>query len=253
MKPRAVLFDIGSTLWSSPAEDPDALARCYGWGRDVIIAAGLVAPPLEDLIQTVEGHFAEWEDIWRSEPGRVEQPPTAEYVERALAKLDLKLPVAELAAFTEAVLDTSVYTAMVEPQEPENGAALKALLDLGLRLACVSNAFMPGSVLDRILDARGMGEHCEFTVSSCEFGIRKPDPRIYQEAVRRLGLPAPSVVFVGDRVDADVEGPAAVGMQTVLTHQYRQEDPGKGSRRPDYVVSHLSELVTYLGGLLEDA
>src|SRR6266545_5369866 len=210
MKPRAVLFDIGSTLWSSPAEDPGALARCYGAGRDVIIAAGLVAPALEDLILTVEGHFAEWEDTWRSEPGRVEQPPTTEYVERALAKLDLELPAAALAAFTAAVLDTSVYTAMVEPAEPANGAALRALRDLGLRLACVSNAFMPGSVLQRILNARGMGEDCEFTISSCEFGIRKPDPRIYQEAARKLGLPAPAVVFVGDRVDADVEGPAAV-------------------------------------------
>ena len=250
-RPAAVLFDIGSTLWSSPAEDPDALARCYGRGREIIGDAGLAAPPMDTLIEAVEGYFAEWEDVWRSAPGRVEQPATTEYVEQALARLDLKLDAKALAAFTAAILDTSVYTAIVEPPEPENPAALRDLRSLGLRLGCVSNAFMPAAVLHRILDARGLGEHCEFTISSCEFGIRKPDRRIYEEALRVLGLPGPAVVFVGDRVDADVEGPAAVGMRTILSHQYRQEDPGKGAVQPDQVVGHLSDLVSHLRILRE--
>ena len=33
-RPRTVFFDIGSTLWSSPAEDPDALRDCYTRGRE---------------------------------------------------------------------------------------------------------------------------------------------------------------------------------------------------------------------------
>jgi len=249
-RPQAILFDIGSTLWSSPTEDPDALARCYGRGRDAILRSGYVAPPMEELIHAVEGHFAEWEDIWRAEPARVEQPPTVDYVARALAGLDLKLDAATLAEFTDALLDTSVFTAMVEPPEPDNGAALTEMRRLGLRLACVSNAFMPGSVLQRILEARGMAGLSEFTVSSCEFGIRKPDARIYQEALRRLDLRPGAVIFVGDRVDADVDGPAAVGMRTVLTHQYRQEDPARGTHRPDQVIPHLRDLASYLATLV---
>lgn len=251
-KPQAVLFDIGSTLWSSPAEDPDALARCYSRGLEVITSAGLEAPAIEALIEAVEGHFAEWEDIWRVEPGRVEQPPSPEYVARALAKLDLLLEEPHLVAFTEAILDTSVGTAETLEPEPENVAALARMRDLGLRLGAVSNAFMPASVLHRILDARGIGQHLEFTISSAEFGIRKPDPRIYEEALRVLGLPGPAVFFVGDRVDADVEGPAAAGMRTALTHQYRREDPAKGRVRPDVVVANLGELADYFEGLLRD-
>src|SRR5262249_55880888 len=110
-RPQAVLFDIGSTLWSSPAEDPAALAACYGRGLAVIEAAGLAPPAIEALIDAVEGHFAEWEDTWRTQAGLVEQPPSTEYVSRALERIEIALAAEPLAAFTEAILDTSVGTA----------------------------------------------------------------------------------------------------------------------------------------------
>ena len=53
----------------------------------------------------------------------------------------------------------------------------------------------------------------EFVVSF-EVGVLKPDPRIYQEALRRSGLPASACVFVDDRA-VNVEGAAQVGMHAV--------------------------------------
>jgi putative hydrolase of the HAD superfamily len=53
----------------------------------------------------------------------------------------------------------------------------------------------------------------EFIVSY-EVGAMKPDPPIYEEALRRSGLPAPACVFVDDR-PANVEGAAQVGMHAV--------------------------------------
>ncbi len=51
-------------------------------------------------------------------------------------------------------------------------------------------------------------------IVSYEVGAMKPDPRIYQEALRRSGLPAEACVFVDDR-PANVEGAARVGLHTV--------------------------------------
>lgn len=252
MRPKAVLFDIGSTLWSSPAEDEGALAYCYGRGRDALLRVTADVPEMEALIQAVEGYFAEWEDRWKADSSLVLQEPTTAFVARALASLGIEAADGALAEFTDAILETSIYTAKVEPPEPGMKEALEALCDRGLQMACVSNAFMGADVLDRILEERGLRPYCLFTVSSCELGYRKPHPRIYQEALDRLGLPGDEVVFVGDRVDADVEGPAALGMRTVLTHQYRQEDPAKGKVRPDHVIQHLSELVPFVEGLLRD-
>jgi putative hydrolase of the HAD superfamily len=53
----------------------------------------------------------------------------------------------------------------------------------------------------------------EFIVSY-EVGAMKPDPRIYQEALRRSGLPASACVFIDDRSE-NVGGAERVGMHGV--------------------------------------
>ena len=241
-KPRIVLFDIGSTLWSSPAEDEQALIDCYTRGREALLKALPNVPPLQDLIDAVEHYFGEWENVWRVSPEKVEQPPTTQYVAAALQKLDIAPPPEALATFTEELLEVSVGTAKALPPEEGMKEALAELNGLGVRLACVSNAFMGAATLMRIMEARGLTDHLEFTVSSCEFGMRKPDASIYREALRIAGTAAEETVFVGDRLDADVQGPAAVGMRTVLTHQYRQEDPSQAPVPPDAVIAHLGDL-----------
>jgi putative hydrolase of the HAD superfamily len=51
-------------------------------------------------------------------------------------------------------------------------------------------------------------------ILSYQVGVMKPDPRIYQEALRRSGLPPEACVFVDDR-PANVEGAARVGIHAV--------------------------------------
>lgn len=53
----------------------------------------------------------------------------------------------------------------------------------------------------------------EFIVSY-QVGVMKPDPRIYQEALRRSALPAGACLFVDDR-PANVEGAARLGIHAV--------------------------------------
>jgi HAD superfamily hydrolase (TIGR01509 family) len=252
MKPRAVLFDIGSTLWSSPAEDPGALAYCYGRARAVLLEALPDVPPTDELIHAVEGYFGEWEDTWKQAASHLTQRPTTEFVAEALARIGLKAPPAALAAFTDELLETSVFTAKALPPEPGMSEALAGLKQLGVRLGCVSNAFMSAATLHRIMEARGLGAYLELTVSSCETGYRKPHPAIYQAALDGFRVTGDETIFVGDRIDADVEGPAALGMRTVLTLQYRREDHAAGKVSPDCVIEHLSELVPYVASLLKD-
>ncbi|HSB72444.1 MAG TPA: HAD family phosphatase [Candidatus Methylomirabilis sp.] len=56
-------------------------------------------------------------------------------------------------------------------------------------------------------------------VLSYEIGVMKPDPRIFQEALRRSGLPGPACIFVDDR-ESNVEGAARAGI-----HALRFESP----------------------------
>jgi putative hydrolase of the HAD superfamily len=72
-----------------------------------------------------------------------------------------------------------------------------------------------------ILARRGIVDLFEVIVNSAEEGVQKPDRRIYQIALERLGLPASDVVFVDDReenvVAARVMG--MLGVQFLTTEQ----------------------------------
>jgi putative hydrolase of the HAD superfamily len=53
-------------------------------------------------------------------------------------------------------------------------------------------------------------------VFSCELGIRKPDPAIYLEVVRRLKVQPEMCTFIGDGGSNELSGARALGMDTKM-------------------------------------
>lgn len=53
-------------------------------------------------------------------------------------------------------------------------------------------------------------------VDSRTHGYVKPHPTIFEAALDRLGVRAPSAVMVGDSIEEDVEGARALGMHAIL-------------------------------------
>jgi len=51
-------------------------------------------------------------------------------------------------------------------------------------------------------------------ILSCEVGAAKPDPRIYQEALRQLGVAPHEAVFIDD-FPANIEGARTLGLHTI--------------------------------------
>lgn len=72
--------------------------------------------------------------------------------------------------------------------------------------------------------------------------IGKPYPAMFTEALRRLGTPAAETLMVGDRLETDIDGAHAAGLQTalVLTGISKRDD--LGDRRVDYVLEDLAAL-----------
>lgn len=65
-------------------------------------------------------------------------------------------------------------------------------------------------------------DEVDVIVDASVTGILKPDPRAYEEAVRRLEVPASEVLFVDDQV-RNIEGAKAVGMATLWFDPSRPE------------------------------
>ncbi len=89
---------------------------------------------------------------------------------------------------------------------------LAALRDLGVRTCLLSNA---GVDIRSVLDREGITGWYDHAVLSYEVGAVKPDPRIFAAALDALGLPAASVLMVGDNAHDDGGG-AALGLRTLI-------------------------------------
>jgi putative hydrolase of the HAD superfamily len=60
-----------------------------------------------------------------------------------------------------------------------------------------------------------LGAYFDFTVSAMEIGASKPSHLVFEAAASRAGVPAGSIVHVGDDCECDVLGAAAFGMQPI--------------------------------------
>lgn len=81
----------------------------------------------------------------------------------------------------------------------------------------------------------GFGHVWDSIISSMDIGVRKPDPSIYQAALRQLGLSPSQAVFVGHR-NYELEGARAVGMTTIAFNY----DP---DAQADCYIAQFCELV----------
>ena len=86
----------------------------------------------------------------------------------------------------------------------------------GLLTGICSNAPFPPEMMQRQLRAKGLADRMDAIVFSSAVGRRKPSPEPYRAALAVLGLPPERVLFTGDRVREDYEGPLAVGMRAVI-------------------------------------
>lgn len=107
-------------------------------------------------------------------------------------------------------------------------ALLESLRSRGVKTGLVANSWPdPARLLRADVEAFGFSELLDVMVFSEEVGFAKPQPEIFLHALDRLGVDPLDAMYVGDRLDTDVQGAAAVGMTTVQALWFRADDtPG---------------------------
>ncbi len=82
----------------------------------------------------------------------------------------------------------------------------------GGRTAILSNG-VPG-VINRVRRHRRLSDYFDVVIVSCEVGCTKPDSRIYEVCLDRLGVRADATLFVDDRIE-NLEGAQRLGIRTL--------------------------------------
>ncbi len=76
----------------------------------------------------------------------------------------------------------------------------------------------------RKIEALGLSGDISYLVTSEEAGKEKPAPEMFELCLRKLGLSANEVCYIGDSYKKDIEGAKACGMQTLW---FRPNQPAK--------------------------
>ena len=142
------------------------------------------------------------------------------------------------AALTE-LRDYHRHDNLWEHVEPDVAPALAALKDRGLRLVVVSNA---NGRLRHLFDRVDLTKWFDHVLDSHEWGVEKPDPRLFQLALEQSRAEAATTVHVGDLYHVDVAGARRAGLREGILFDMAGLYQGVDCPR----VRSLAELVEWI-------
>ena len=120
------------------------------------------------------------------------------------------------AASTAALVELHAYhqvSNLWEFMPPDVLPALRRILDMGLKMAVVSNA---NGTICAATERLGISALAACVLDSHTEGIEKPDPRLFEIALQRSGADRETTIHVGDLYEVDVVGARAAGITPVL-------------------------------------
>ena len=109
-------------------------------------------------------------------------------------------------------------------------------------LTVVTNGFV--EVQYEKFDKSGLRDCFAHIVLSEEVGCQKPNPRIFEEALRMNGLQAEDVVMIGDSWNSDIQGAINAGIDQIWIR--KSQDPLPEGQSATYLVQSLSEVMEIL-------
>ena len=109
-------------------------------------------------------------------------------------------------------------------------------------LTVVTNGFV--EVQYEKFDKSGLRDCFAHIVLSEEVGCQKPNPRIFEEALRMNGLQAEDVVMIGDSWSSDIQGAINAGIDQIWIR--KSKDPLPEGQSATYLVQSLSEVMEIL-------
>ena len=185
---RAVIFDLGGVVFPSPFQAFDA------YDRD----AGLAPGTVRALIRT-SSETGAWAALERGELSLPE----------FYARLEAE---AIAAAFQLDAAKLMTTIASGSGPHPAMATAIRRIRAENLRTAALTNNWP--RIDDREYPPTGNEIGFDVVVESAVVGLRKPDPRIYELVLTKLGVDAPDAVFLDD-LGINLKPARAMGMTTI--------------------------------------
>lgn len=213
-KPKMIIFDCGQTLLCEPESDflrgEEALFKYIKSNKNNITPKQLhdFAQELFEKISVVREAGMEFHE-------RQFQRLLYEYLE---IEFSISLQEAEKILWD----NTSLGAVM-----PNADKMIDYINANRIRSGVISNLGWSGEALTDRINRLLPQNKFEFIIASSEYMIRKPNPMLFELALKKAELTAGDVWYCGDNIKADIEGSAKVGIFPVWYDDETVEDPRK--------------------------
>jgi HAD superfamily hydrolase (TIGR01458 family) len=128
-----------------------------------------------------------------------------------------------------------------------NLARAFAELEAGAELFCLHKNRWWQTARGPLLDAGAFVVGLEYATGTMASVLGKPSASYFEAALEALDADPERTWMVGDDIDADIGGAAALGMHTILvrTGKFR-DDAGAWSAQPEVVLDSIAEVPSFL-------
>ncbi|MEM0001551.1 MAG: HAD family hydrolase [Desulfurococcaceae archaeon] len=86
----------------------------------------------------------------------------------------------------------------------------------GLKVVVVTNTHFTGRTVHKMLENIGIAKYVDFVISSADYEVLKPNPRLFKIALDLLKANPWEVIHIGDSCTRDVLGAFSAGMKSIL-------------------------------------
>lgn len=241
---KAVLFDLDDTLidWSGFKSDWDEMeSRHIGHVVDVIKNEGR-GDKIQNALTVAQAFRTRTKESWLQAGSTLRAPNMTSILKETLEAFGVDTNDDDIRRYLEAYQWGAVPGTQIFPEVQD---VLQILVDTGIKIGIVTNAFQPMWLRDIEIDAHGLLRffpEITYRHSAADVGYLKPHPEIFQKALASLGTTPAETVFVGDDLEADIAGAQGAGIQAILRRTARYH--GKTLRiSPDAIVNDLHEML----------
>jgi putative hydrolase of the HAD superfamily len=201
--------------------------------HEYLAGQGLAAYPWEHRV--LYGVFEFYADRYRSDCSEIEKRDFwVEFTERLFKRTGVRAHSGqEIGLHAESI--RHIFGPECFRLFPEVARTLTALQKKGLKLAVLSN-WQRG--LRHFCRELSIEHFMSAIISSAEVGWEKPDPFIFEEAARRLELPARQLLHIGDSLQDDYRAARKAGFEAALVN--------RGPEKYDAGIETVSDLSAVL-------
>ena len=194
MSTHAVVFDLFGTLIPK-----------WDTGRSTVMLTRMA----RHLDLSMEEFAEAWgETYWNRELGRTTVKQSVRCAMESIGATLSEGRIEDAYRMWAALIELSI-----KPRNSEVVETLREIRARGFKIGLISNC---GPEVPPLVRESTLARFIDHATFSCEIGVAKPDPRIFEAHCRELGVKPEQSVFLGDGGSYELDGAQSVGMKSIF-------------------------------------